>query len=434
MAAYPENNRFGPVLWGTLALYFKNILVVPVAFLMPVLLGMGVMIAVMAWNTPGLWPQMKSSMASGRFNPVEVLVRGGHGAAFSPEAMMAGFANEARRKVRASGGMALEKNRQDVSAAPLYKWQDATGEVHFSDTLPDGVTGAERQVVKPVIVASEGSFFGYLSAIVAHQGAIWWARIAGLFLLCFAGYAAMIRVVGNLCESKSPRMLAAVREGLSATAIKLCLAWLVIGLIAGTMTVGLGLLVDILSAQVASMAPVLYVLTAMVTVFAVTVIGTFVGPAIVLEFRSIGSALKRSVDLGRGHYLRNFMLVVTVSVVTGVMLAAAGFGGSMARTAALLPPVASDALPTVLYLALMPLLVAATVVLYYGEVRERKEMAAEPEDGGEAVPEQPVEAAAEGGTTGVQPQPLAPAPATPPADPEPVAGTPPPAGNPPSEQ
>jgi hypothetical protein len=95
----------------------------------------------------------------------------------------------------------------------------------------------------------------------------------------------------------------------------------------------------------------------------------FIGPVVVLEALAGRAALKRSRELGRGYYLRNFGIIFLGTLLVMVLTALALLGGVAIAGIGL---GVADFLSTVLGLVVAPPLAILPVLLYY-DMRARKE-------------------------------------------------------------
>jgi hypothetical protein len=100
---------------------------------------------------------------------------------------------------------------------------------------------------------------------------------------------------------------------------------------------------------------------------------TFVGPVVVLEGFAGRAALRRSRELGKGYYLRNFGVYMVAIIV--VLLIAVFFGGVIGAAsyfAGINPQIAQFIIGLFSLLVAPPLVVL--IVLIYYDMRVRKEM------------------------------------------------------------
>jgi hypothetical protein len=100
---------------------------------------------------------------------------------------------------------------------------------------------------------------------------------------------------------------------------------------------------------------------------------TFIGPVVVLEALAGRAALKRSRELGRGHYLRNFGIIFLANILT--LLLAIVLGGILGFLLALAFAVdlgVAEFLGGLVGLLVAPPAVIVLVLLYY-DMRVRKE-------------------------------------------------------------
>ncbi len=400
MRVYPKVHSFGSVITGTFEVYFTNFRAVFFAYTLPLALGLTLVAATMMVMFPGLIEQMKSGAAGSTMH------------ADSQQSGQTGTNLARSTEAKSLGGT--------DGGEIFYRWQDQSGAWHMSDHVPGGVTSFQKvemsednietreqfeeslaalgikqdnsaraqlermladanmdEMSASLSRAAESSTASGMSKIMQSANAMPSIQVPAnmrlpFFLAIFActmlgmvGYVALTHVVANLCKGEPAALFGSLRKSFGPVLLNLILTWLMVGVVLGVGMFGFSWVLALVTPKLGGAAMLVSMLGFVVAGIVVFSMVLFVGPAIVLEGRWLFAALGRSVELGKGNYLRNALVLLVISLIVGGISLGVGLASSAIPGSGTVSQVLAGGIPALVQMIFMPILMVATVVLYF---------------------------------------------------------------------
>lgn len=203
--------------------------------------------------------------------------------------------------------------------------------------------------------------FGTGAELSVASVAMFAALFVGAMVFAMGAFSAATLVVSELCRGNRPAMGQALRQGFQPGLLG--------RMFATGLLVGFGALVCFIPVVVvlhmgmlpAALGPLLF-LALGIAFFVLTM---FVGTVVVLEGEWGIGALRRSIELGRGHYLRNVGVWIVTFLVIMLAMLGVGIGLGILSATGMISELVIGLVQGISQMVLAPIYLVLMVVLYY---------------------------------------------------------------------